>query len=56
MSPIYAAFAEALNGATTIVAFGATERFSIDAKTRLDENLKVYELRERERERETARD
>ena len=40
-SPIYAAFTETLHGATTIIAFGASERFAEEAKQRLDENLKV---------------
>jgi len=40
-SPIYAAFSEALQGATSIVAFGATRRFGLEARQRLDANIKV---------------
>ncbi|EOD34565.1 hypothetical protein EMIHUDRAFT_228550 [Emiliania huxleyi CCMP1516] len=40
-SPIYAAFSEALQGATSIVAFGATRRFGLEARQRLDANIKA---------------
>jgi len=40
-SPVYAAFAETLHGASTIVAFGAAHRFSAEARARLDQNIQV---------------
>ena len=40
-SPIYTAFSEALNGASTIQAFGATARFCSSNMDRLDFNLRA---------------
>ena len=43
-SPVFSAFGEALDGATTIRAFRAEERFSRDQSTKLRTNLKAYFL------------
>ena len=43
-SPVFSAFGEALDGATTIRAFRAEERFSRDRSTKLRTNLKAYFL------------
>ena len=43
-SPVFSAFGEALDGATTIRAFRAEGRFSRDQSTKLRTNLKAYFL------------
>jgi len=43
-SPVFSAFAEALDGASTIRAFRAEARFSADQSTKLRTNLKAYFL------------
>ncbi|CAG7836369.1 unnamed protein product [Allacma fusca] len=42
-SPIYSNFSEAINGASTIRAFGQRDRFVMDCQTKIDSNLEcVY--------------
>ena len=40
-SPIYAAFSEALNGATTIQAYGANDRFETVNRGKVDHNMRA---------------
>jgi ATP-binding cassette subfamily C (CFTR/MRP) protein 1 len=41
-SPLYAHFAETLNGLATIRAYSASERFELESRKRLDKNNRAY--------------